>query len=162
MHFPSLCAVSWRFHTVTEMSFILVGPVMPFCFHQSQYRLLNVTDSIPLSIRSLNLMQMSFKISEIQVVICCSLLNYRSSTSRKTLWKTTTVTLSHYKGSQPRWIEGGHSLNWLRLLCATMVFRDILSLFCVLNKVSFRTGILKKSVKIDDARSAWEEPTMYF
>ena len=60
MHFPSLCAVSWWFHTVTEMSFILVGPGMPFCFHQSQYRLLNVTDSISLSIQSLNLKQISF------------------------------------------------------------------------------------------------------
>ena len=64
MHFPSLCAVSWWFHTVTEMSFILVGPGMPFSFHQSQYRLLIVTDSISLSIWSLNLKQISFKISE--------------------------------------------------------------------------------------------------
>ena len=64
MHFPSLCAFSWWFHTVTEMSFILVGPGMPFSFHQSQYRLLIVTDSISLSIWSLNLKQISFKISE--------------------------------------------------------------------------------------------------
>ena len=121
MHFPSLCAVSWWFHTVTEMSFILVGPGMPFSFHQSQYRLLIVSNwfdfSFNLVVKSkANIIQNLWKAK--LSCIYCSLLNYHSSTSRKTLRKTTTV-------SQPCWIECGHSLNWLRLLCVTEgVFSD--------------------------------------
>ena len=142
MHFPSLCAVSWWFHTVTEMSFILVGPGMPFSFHQSQYRLLIVTDLISLSIWSLNLKQISFKISEKP---SCHLL-LPSKLPQQHLSQDSPENYN----SEPTLLD--------RMRAFPLIGLD----YYVSLKVSFRTRIFKKSVKIDDARSIWEEPTMHF
>ena len=126
---PNLCAI-WsnlmyyefflRFlhkpHT-TEVIFILVGPRMPFRFHQFRYRLL-IVNSISLLIRSLNRKKISFKIlkASCHLLLPSKLPKHLRQDSPE---KTTTATLLHYKlGAATRRIEGNESLKWPRLLCA--------------------------------------------
>ena len=133
-----LCVFCINHTCTTKELFILVGPRMPFRFHQCQYRLL-IVNSISLLIWSLNRKNWKYH-SKFWKPSCHLLVPSKLHKHfRQDSGKTTTSTLLHYKlGAATRRVEGTKPLNgldcYVPLNRPGMVFSDtLLSLLLVVS-----------------------------
>ena len=168
-----LCVFCINHTCTTKELFILVGPRMPFRFHQCQYRLL-IVNSISLLIWSLNRKNWKYH-SKFWKPSCHLLLpsKLHKHFQQDSPEKTTTSTLLHYKlGAATRRVEGTESLKWPRLLCAAeggLVFRDTSFEFVVRFlpcSERFFSGVLRfspllKNQYFQNSNSIWNARTRF-